>query len=44
MKELNNYIAPEIEMVELEAISPFLDPSGVDGGGDAGEGEDGGEF
>lgn len=40
----NLYSAPTIEMIKLEAISSFLDPSGVDGGGDAGEGEDGGEF
>lgn len=39
------YSAPEIEMIKLKAISPFLvDPSGVDAGGDAGTGGDGGEF
>lgn len=38
------YLSPEIEVVMIEAISSFLDPSGVDGGGDVGEGGDGGEF
>lgn len=38
------YSAPEIEIVKLEASSAFLKDSGVDGGGDAGEGGDGGEF
>lgn len=44
MERENHYVAPEIEIVKLNATSAFLSDSGVDAGGDAGTGKDGGEF